>query len=95
MIAYSLDLFLKLAEVFPDAFDVVKTSSSYEYRPGPFGVESVCTGTETVNLAECILSTAQAITRGGVDLERGILYLDSFAGKAAQQQEIRSFLKNS
>lgn len=94
MNSYPIDLFMKLVEVFPDALNTSKESEVFEDRPGPWGIEHVSIGTETVSLGRCILDTANAISRGGQYMDRAIEYLEGFKPAAVQRREIKSFLKN-
>lgn len=95
MKTYNADLFCKLVEVFPESLNVSKVVTNYEYYNGPWGQEKVYKGTETVNLAESILNTAQATTHGGTDIESGLRYIEEFRPKRVQRQETKLFLRNA
>lgn len=91
----NIELFLKLQEVFSDAFNHTKEVERIDRIAGPWGIEEYRTCIyDTVTLSEQILLTAQAISRGGADLDRGIKYLDDFKSKKIQQNAIKQFYKN-
>lgn len=82
-------LMVRLFEIFPESFSVVRYSDSYDYIPREFGIEKVYTGKEKVVMSETILNTAQAITKG--DIERGYRYLDMFRSKKVRNRELKNF----
>ena len=92
--AYDVDLFCRLYEIFPGCFEASKTIETYEYKNGAFGQEKVCTGTEEVTLASQILDTAKAIAREGRDMDRAFRYLDFFKKARDQEKIIRKFYEN-
>lgn len=88
-------LFLKLQEVFADAFNHTKEVERIDRIAGPWGIEEYRTCIyDTVTLAEQILLTANAISHGGDDMERALNYLDAFKKKRQQENAIDSFYKN-
>lgn len=88
-------LFLKLQEVFADAFNHTKQVEQIDRIAGPWGIEEYHTCIfDTVTLSEQILLTANAISRGGTDMDRALDYLDSFKKKRLQENAIDSFYKN-
>lgn len=88
---YNIDLFCKLFEVFPDSFVTSKESTSRPVINGRFGQELGEPETKTVNLAECILNTANAIQlKYG---ERAIKYLEQFSDPNEQRKEMLVFLR--
>ena len=89
---YHADLVCKLKEVFPESLNVSKVIDRYDYKNGPWGQERVFVGTETVTLADMILSTAQAMTHDGTDIERGLKYLDVFKRPRVRRQEMKNFI---
>ena len=92
MIMYNSDLFMRLFNVFPTAFLTTKTTPDFMYTSGRFGMEKVCTGSSTENMAACILDTAAAIEQKyGTD--RALEYIDSFKPEKVQRQEIKTFLR--
>ena len=92
MIIYNSDLFMRLFNVFPTAFLTTKTTPDFMYTTGLFGIEKVCTGSSTENMAACILDTATAIERThGTDA--ALEYIDSFQPEKVQRREIMSFLR--
>lgn len=93
MRTYNAELFTKLIEIWPESINYTKVINCYDYRPGPFGVEKVFTGTEVENLGECILTTAQAISRGGTDIARALEYIESFSPERVKKQEYRNFVR--
>lgn len=93
-IAYDVALFCRLFEIFPDSFSASKTVTHHAFKPGAFGVEEVCTGTEEVTLASQILDTAKAIAREGRDMDRAFRYLDFFKKARDQEKIIRKFYEN-
>lgn len=91
----NIELFLKLQEVFADAFNHSKQVERIDRIAGPWGIEEYHTCIfDTVTLSEQILLTAQAISRGGADLDRGINYLEMFKKKRIQKNAIDDFYKN-
>ena len=92
--AYDVDLFCRLYEIFPGCFEASKTIETYEYKNGAFGQEKVRTGTEEVTLASQILDTAKAIAHGGNDMDRAFRYLEFFRTPKAQKQIIKKFYEN-
>ena len=94
MTTYNPDLVCKLWEIFPDSFSISKTYVNVDYRPGQFGFEEAPTEQyETVTLAECILNTAQAISRGGRYMDQAIKYLYEYKPAKVQRREIASYLR--
>ena len=93
-IAYDVALFCRLFEVFPDSFSASKTVTHHAFKPGAFGQEKVCTGTEEVTLASQILDTAKAIAHEGRDIDRAFRYLDFFKKARDQKKIIRKFYEN-
>ena len=91
--AWPAELVLHLWEVFPVSFNINKTTSSFETVNAGSGTYERCTGSETENLAECILNTANAFCRPRSDLSGGLRYIDEYKPGYIQQREIRSFLK--
>ena len=88
-------LFLKLQEVFADAFNHSKQVERIDRIAGPWGIEEYRTCIyDTVTLAEQILLTANAISHGGNDMDRAINYLDMFKKKRIQKNAIADFYKN-
>lgn len=88
-------LFLKLQEVFADAFNHSKQVERIDRIAGPWGVEEYHTCIyDTVTLSEQILLTANAISRGGNYMDRAIKYLDMFKKKRIQKNAIDDFYKN-
>ena len=88
-------LFLKLQEVFSDAFNHTKEVERIDRIAGPWGIEEYRTCIyDTVTLSEQILLTANAISRGGNDMDRAIKYLDMFKKKRIQKNAIDDFYKN-
>lgn len=88
-------LFLKLQEVFADSFNHTKQVERIDRIAGPWGIEEYRTCIyDTVTLSEQILLTANAISRGGTDMERALDYLDAFKKKRLQENAIDSFYKN-
>ena len=87
-------LFLKLQEVFADAFNHSKQVERIDRIAGPWGVEEYHTGIfDTVTLSEQILLTANAISHGGDDMERALDYLDAFKKKRLQENAIDQFYR--
>lgn len=82
-------LFTVLFEIFPDAFSVNREFTQYDYKPTEWGIEKIEVGKGTENLAECILTTAQAVCKG--DVNRGLKYLQTFKKKTVQNQEVKRF----
>lgn len=93
MVIYDSELFVKLYEIFPDAFSVKKTVNTTATYNGPWGTENIVTGTKEENLAEDILATAKAISRCGNCMKEAIKYIESYASERVQKREIKSFLK--
>ena len=92
MTIYNSDLFMRLFEIFPTAIITTRTTANYTYMTGRFGMEKVYTGSDTENLAACILDTATAIERTyGTD--RALAYIDSFRPEKVQRNEIKAFLR--
>lgn len=88
-------LFLKLQEVFADAFNHSKQVERIDRIAGPWGIEEYRTCIyDTVTLSEQILLTAQAISHDGRDMDRSIKYLDMFKKKRIQKNAIDDFYKN-
>ena len=88
-------LFLKLQEVFSDAFNHTKEVERIDRIAGPWGIEEYRTCIyDTVTLSEQILLTANAISHGGTDMDRAIKYLDMFKKKRIQKNAIDDFYKN-
>ena len=83
------ELFCKLWEVFPDSFSTTKQSISRPIINGRFGQEFGDPETVTVNLADCILSTAQAIKLKYGD--RAIKYIEQFKNPDEQRKGILAF----
>jgi len=92
MKTYNCDLMVALWDIFPGAFDVSKVSPVVEYRPGRFGVEEITTGTEIINLAACILNTANA-TMIKYGLDSALEYIRSYKPEKVQRNEIACFLE--
>ena len=91
----NIELFLKLQEVFADAFNHTKQVERIDRIAGPWGIEEYRTCIyDTVTLSEQILLTANAISRGGNDMDRAIKYLDMFKKKRIQKNAIDDFYKN-
>ena len=86
---YDADLFAKLYEVFPDSFTITKTTTTRPIVNGRFGQEYGDAETTTSNLAECILSTAQAIKLKYGD--RAIKYIEQFQSPEEQRKDILAF----
>lgn len=87
-------LFLKLQEVFADAFNHSKQVERIDRIAGPWGIEEYHTCIyDTVTLSEQILLTANAISRGGNDMDRAIKYLDMFKKKRIQKNAIDQFYR--
>ena len=87
-------LFLKLQEVFADSFNHTKQVEQIDRIAGPWGIEEYRTCIyETVTLSEQILLTANAISRGGNDMDRAIKYLDMFKKKRIQKNAIDQFYR--
>lgn len=87
-------LFLKLQEVFADAFNHSKQVERIDRIAGPWGIEEYRTCIyDTVTLAEQILLTANAISHGGNDMDRAIKYLDMFKKKRIQKNAIDQFYR--
>ena len=88
-------LFLKLSAVWADVFQYTRTEKVEiikEYA-GAYGIEKIHTGEyveHTFSLADNILHTAQAMTCGGTDIERGLKYLDMFKKKSVQRSELKN-----
>ena len=86
---YDADLFAKLYEVFPDSFTITKQVTEREVINGRFGQELGEPKTVIVNLADCILSTAQAIKLKYGD--RATKYIMQFADTKEQKKDILAF----
>lgn len=93
--AYDVDLFCKLYEIFPDSFSDVKTVTLYDVENGPFGQEQVISRTEEVTLGGYILDTAKAISREGREMNRAIRFLEAFRSKKVQTAQIERFKNHS
>lgn len=86
---FDSELFCKLWEVFPDSFSITKQSTTRPIINGRFGQEYGEPETATVNLADCILSTAQAIKLKYGD--RAIKYIEQFSDPKGQRKDILAF----
>ena len=86
---FDSELFCKLWEVFPDSFSITKQSTTIPIINGRFGQELGEPETVTINLADCILSTAQAIKLKYGD--RAIKYLERFKNPNEQRKDILAF----
>lgn len=90
----NIELFLKLQEVFADAFNHTKQVERIDRIAGPWGIEEYRTCIyDTVTLSEQILLTANAISHGGTDMDRAIKYLDMFKKKRIQKNAIDQFYR--
>lgn len=92
MKTYSADLVCALFDAFPDSFSVIKRVACVEYIPGRYGVETIETGSADEVLAECILSTASAISLK-YGPERAARYISSFKPARVQRDEIAQFMR--
>jgi hypothetical protein len=90
MHTYDVDLFLKLAEVFPAALNTSRAYDKIEYRPGPFGMEEVNVGTGVENLGENILNTANS-TMVKYGKERALAYIEEYRPTRVQRAELYNF----
>lgn len=93
MQTYPVELFMKLAEVFPESLNTSRVVEDFEDKPGPWGMERVSKGFVTENLGADILNTAKAISRGGAYMDDGLRYLETFRKPSVQKSEIKNFLK--
>ena len=90
MHTYDVDLFLKLAEVFPAALNTSRVYDKIEYRPGPFGMEEISAGTGVENLGENILNTANAtMIKSGK--AAALAYIEEYRPARVQRAELYNF----
>lgn len=85
------NLFTKLFEIYPEAFSTTKSFHRTITIATPWGLEyEKDPQEETVTLAECILTAAQAISNkyGADEAEK---YLEVFGKKTVQRQETKNF----
>ena len=92
MNTYEPEIIMKIWEVFPDSFNTVKKSPITSHAAGPWGMEEVVTGEETIILAECIANTATAYSRTGTDMAGALKYIESYKPSWIQRREIKNFL---
>lgn len=90
MHTYDIDLFLKLAEVFPAALNTSRVYDKIEYRPGRFGMEEDSAGTGVENLGEDILNTANA-TMVKYGKEKALAYIEEYRPARVQRAELYNF----
>ena len=86
-----VQLFTRLYEVFPEAFNAWKECETREYESGPFGIEETVTGTRRFSCAESILWTAQRYTYGGKDIDGALSYIDTYKLKKNQRKALWNF----
>ena len=93
MMTYDLDLFMALVQTFPDSMNLSRVVEIYDDQPGPWGMERVFKGTETITLAGCILDTATA-TMKTYGKDRALEYIAEFKPARVQRAEMLNFNRN-